>query len=953
MRCLDDLEVLDYVEQRIDEASSAGIRAHLDACDNCLTLVTELAQGTPARATIGRYRIETVVGTGAMGIVYEAVDPQLDRRVAIKVLRTPGDTGGHDRLLQEARAIAQISHPNVIAVYDAGVADHEVFIAMELIRGRTLRAWAGERARGWAEIVETVALAGRGLAAVHAAGLTHRDVKPDNVLVASTGDRTLITDFGLVRVDARAGALEHALAVTQTGAVVGTPAYLAPEVIDGTTDADPRADQFSFCVMLHELLAGERPFGGASLAELRAAIDRGPPAIARVPATISAAVARGLAVDPAARWPSIDALVAQLVRATRPNHARWLVTGGVAIATIAAIGGVLATRGNAAPHCDAGASTVAAVWNSAIRERLAGAFAHTNLSYAASAAVAVATSIDRYATQLAAGYDDACAATHERQAQSEALLDVRVQCLDRRRGELAALLAVLATSDVLHVDTATSAVAGLVSPDVCADSELLAKTEPMPDAPALRLQVEATAGELARVKALSDAGHYADAMTLGVTVAATAARLGYPPLIAEAEQQRARTAIDLQQWAEAKAALEAALVAAERGRHHRLRGDVHLALAYLATKRNEPEQALVQVDLAGAIVDGLGGVTQNRARVADYRGQALTMLGRLDDAKRALDSAVELYTTSEGPDTISLANPLTNLAYVAHERGDVAGAVKLLTRVLELQQRALGADHPRVGIAHVNLAFNLSAADQLAEAERHAEAARTLLTRAGLTTSEPYAQASRALVDILRRRGEYGKAEQVARAVVASLEKLHGPATPPVASAMSDLAAVLSSQGRHGEALAIRAEVLAINQRTLPPQHPDVVATMIDHADSLTALARWSDALAAYEQAAPLADGPEMPPYLAIAARLGRGRCLVELGRGGAAVKPLREALTRNAEPAGTDDLRLRGWTEFVLARALPAGPEATKLLAAARADATTLHDPELGAALATWSRRR
>jgi len=296
-------------------------------------------------STIGRFQVLRVVGAGGMGVVYAARDPQLDRTVALKLLR-PAQLGpaSQQRLLREAQAMARLQHPNVLAVYDAGVHASQVWIAMEYEGGGTLGDWLRAAPRRWSEVVEVLAQAGRGLAAAHAAGLVHRDFKPANVLVG--GGRIRISDFGLARLgeealaDVERTADEHAGALaepmTRTGVVLGTPAYMAPEQLAGG-QASARSDQFAFCVVLFEALHGHRPFRGDDLAQLREALQRG--AIVRstrpVPRRLQALLGRGLQVDPERRFASMDALLAELarVRGDRSWYAPLtaLVAGGLSL----------------------------------------------------------------------------------------------------------------------------------------------------------------------------------------------------------------------------------------------------------------------------------------------------------------------------------------------------------------------------------------------------------------------------------------------------------------------------------------------------------------------------------------------------------------------------------------------------------------------------------------------
>jgi predicted Ser/Thr protein kinase len=272
--------------------------------------------------TFGRYTLVERIGAGAMGVVYKADDPGLGRRVALKLLHKP-DAALTDRLIREARSMAQVNHPHVVQVYDAGVSEGSTYIAMELVTGKSLRAWQQDR-HTIPEILEMYVAAGRGLAAAHAAGIVHRDFKPDNVLVGGDG-RVRVTDFGLASArpsedsDIPVGELE----LTHSGMVLGTPAYMAPEQFTGG-NVDPRTDQFNYCVALYEALYGQRPFPGKSFDELGDNVCDGkirpaPPGT-RVSRELRAIVLRGLAVRPGDRYPTMDALLDEL---GRDRTRRW------------------------------------------------------------------------------------------------------------------------------------------------------------------------------------------------------------------------------------------------------------------------------------------------------------------------------------------------------------------------------------------------------------------------------------------------------------------------------------------------------------------------------------------------------------------------------------------------------------------------------------------------------
>jgi tRNA A-37 threonylcarbamoyl transferase component Bud32 len=293
----------------------------------------------------GRYRLEHALGAGGMGVVHAAFDPDLERRVALKVLRREHyDDVASERLRREAKAMAKLSHPNVVTVHEVSAIDGRDYIAMELVEGGTLADWLRSEPRRPRDIVAAFVAAGRGLAAAHAAGIVHRDFKPHNVLRARDG-RVAVTDFGLARhvelpVDPAAETVKLAKAspapassLTSTGSVLGTPSYMAPEQWSGAA-VGPAADQFAFCVALWEALTGERPFRGANLDELRAQIERGPAAIAasKLPRRLRAPLRRGLDPDPRARWPSMEALLDRLERATSRRTIVFVVAGAIAIA---------------------------------------------------------------------------------------------------------------------------------------------------------------------------------------------------------------------------------------------------------------------------------------------------------------------------------------------------------------------------------------------------------------------------------------------------------------------------------------------------------------------------------------------------------------------------------------------------------------------------------------------
>jgi predicted Ser/Thr protein kinase len=347
------------------------------------------ASGVPVLGdTLGRYRLERELGAGGMGVVHAAFDPDLERRVALKVLRTAQGGEARQRLLREARALARLTHANVVTVHEVGSANGRDYVAMELIEGETLADWLKAAPRSEAEIIGAFSAAGRGLAAAHAAGLVHRDFKPHNVLRRKDG-RIVVTDFGLARGIEVALELETTLrakgqaqpaaadntpsslsGLTETGSVLGTPAYMAPEQWSGDS-VGPAADQFAFCVALWEALAGERPFRGATLEALHAQVRRGPRELddSKLPRRLRAPLKRGLDPEPARRWPNMDALLAAVSRAERPRGVLLMIAGAALAATgvgYAVVASDDADSTLAVPTCELPVLEPAEVWSTAI-----------------------------------------------------------------------------------------------------------------------------------------------------------------------------------------------------------------------------------------------------------------------------------------------------------------------------------------------------------------------------------------------------------------------------------------------------------------------------------------------------------------------------------------------------------------------------------------------------------
>ena len=319
-----------YLARQLDAAQRAQFERHLAGCGLCRGVVRLLGPqigitsgSGSARAddsigpTFGRFHIERRAGAGAFGTIWVAHDPEIDRKVALKILAA--DAAPADAAVLEARALGRIVHPNLVTVFEVGEAESRPYLVMEWIDGVDLRRWSGRR-DGWRDILEALLQAGRGLAALHGVGVLHGDFKPANVIVDQAG-RVRVVDLGLARFaalpsadESREDPREEHDEVTR---VAGRPAYMAPELWH-RHPAHEGSDQFSYCVTLFECLYGVRPFVGDTATELLEAMTNGDVALRRgarrVPGWLRAVIERGLAPVPTARWPSMRALITALER---------------------------------------------------------------------------------------------------------------------------------------------------------------------------------------------------------------------------------------------------------------------------------------------------------------------------------------------------------------------------------------------------------------------------------------------------------------------------------------------------------------------------------------------------------------------------------------------------------------------------------------------------------------
>jgi len=779
-----------------------------------VTTTAALIECEPLRrgATLGRYTVLGLVGRGAMGDVYAAFDPRLDRKVAVKLVRARAVDGGAEdgrlRLLREAQTIAKLSHPNVVVVHDVGTIDESVFIAMEYVDGFTVTGWLLAGRRTMAEILAVYRAAGRGLEAAHREGLIHRDFKPENVMIGR-GGQVRVMDFGLARQvldgpesqdaverglaslsgrgdDAASGGPSLAPEVgidldatmqlstgesgggaraarsvsssptafdarlTQTGAILGTPAYMSPEQFQGRT-TDARTDQFSFCVALYEALYGRRPFEGNTVAALTRQVLAGKvadaPRESKVPARLRRALLRGLSVDPGARWPSMTALLDALSHDTGRVWRRVATAGAVAIGAVLVAATISSWRAAHAPPpiCGAGADKLADIWEagSSETERKAAvrrAFQRTGKPFASEAFSTVRGALDRYAGAWKTMYEEACQATHVRGDQSAEVMDLRMSCLDERRGRLQALVGVLAEANGAVVENAAGAVNALPNLERCADVALLRTVTMPPEGADAQARLAELRRDLARVEAMGNAGRCDPGLAAGRELVAEARKLGYGPLVARAYNALASSSAGCLEAGETIVLYKEALRAAVSSRDDEAAVTAALGAARLLASSSgggAAHEARDWLELGRAILR----LPRGDQRLLELRALAVEglVLRREGDAGRAIEvltDALALARRTLGQDNLEVATALADVGEAMQAAGQLEQSVTFIDQARRLAARLLGEGHSQVALYIAGRSRVLSTLGMHVEALEDAQHAMAIWRAAGVSAAQ-------------------------------------------------------------------------------------------------------------------------------------------------------------------------------------------------------------------------
>jgi tetratricopeptide (TPR) repeat protein/tRNA A-37 threonylcarbamoyl transferase component Bud32 len=817
---------------------SLGAASDRDTLASADTLAPVDAAAPLARGTaVGRYVVLEELGAGAMGRVYAAYDPVLDRRIALKILRVDPriDRRGRarERMLREAQALAKLAHPNVVAVHDVEAHDDGVAIAMEFVDGVDARKWLRAEQHSWREVVDLYRAAAAGLAAAHAAVIVHRDFKPDNVMIGKDG-RVRVVDFGLARADEPTSDASEASGhiradTTATRGITGTPAYMAPEQHAGGPGGQA-SDQFALCVSLFEGLWDLRPFDGDSLVSLSHAVLEGRmqpiPSGSDVPGFVRHVVLRGLATEPGERFADMNALIDALGRDPSRTRRR-IALALVGFAMLGGLGWLAISREPAAAPCRDAVDRIAGVWDDGVRTRVDDAFVASALPYARRAADDTRARLDAWAQRWTTAWTASCEDTRVHGTQSERVLDLRSACLLARRGELAAVTDLLARADVQVVERADRVVGALVDPERCGDVEaLLAEVEP-PSDPAVRAEVETLDREVAAVHALMEAAKYEEALEASRTLEPRAQATAYVPAISRLSLEKGVLEDKLGDSKSAELSLADALFAAIRGRDDRTAARAASELVYVVGAQLERiDEGLAWARHAEAYVDRLGDPLA-RARLLNNRALVLSDARRFAEAEADLRTALELRERHLGVDHFEVATTLGNLGIMIEEQARWDEAVAVYERALATMERALGPQHPRVAVQLTNLCELLGRTGQGRRGVELGERALAIF-RAALPPDHPHIRS--ALLNLAAasyEAGDFPRSLEHSRAALEHAERTLGPDHSEVAVAAHDVGAISYKLQDFATARTYLERSIAIWE-TIDPNHPELADALLN-----------------------------------------------------------------------------------------------------------------------------
>lgn len=816
--------------------------------------------------TVGRYVLVREIGSGGMGVVYEARDPKLQRAVAIKLIRPRGLVPGSEAsaralLLREARSMAALSHPNVLPIYDVGTEGRDVFLAMELVHGSTLRQWLRARTRSMDEIVSVLASAGHGLQAAHAAGLVHRDFKPSNVLVAD-GGRVFVMDFGLARGVTSAsggpttspdrGGSVSGDTSTQTGFAVGSPAYMSPQQHRGARP-DPKADQWSFCVALHEAVYGALPFAETTIDALRVSIDRGlgPLPKGPVPANVRRVIRTGLRADPQARFSTMAELLAVLQPRARGRGVRW--AGAIVVAGGAAAG-LVAVPQQPAGGCDDALERGHTIWNDARRAELA---AHAQTSappWAPHVLRRTLASIDGYHAQWAEQQQEVC---HSVDSAEAALVSARLRtaCLRTRVSGLGEALGVLGDLDGRAAVRAPSTIATLPRLADCDAIDRLADSQ-RPGDPSDTPAAAGVVRGLQRAQALRSVGEYSVALSTAVNARTEAEAMGATRLSVQLMKLMGSLYGDLGRFDESAAVLEEAVHTAEAAHLDREAARAAIVALFTEARAARLDEAKRWAGFARAKLETIGDDGTLRSELLVRLSDAADMQGDYPEAERL---AVQAQALAKGVrDPYGYASTLLPVARAHSRAGRLDAAQETQRAALRIVERSFGPDHPEALKIRGSMAALANRAGDHAWARDEIEATLPQLRAVYGDRSQPVALALGNLSSAYRGLGESERGLAINLEALAMRREVLGDGQR-VALNLYNVGAHLAEMGRLDESIATYQESIEMWSASAGATHPMLLHPLEGLAEVLLLAERPGDAATQLERAMEVHEANETP----------------------------------------------------------------------------------------------
>lgn len=804
----------------------------------------ELEAGTLVADT---FRVERKLGEGGMGVVYLVHDVKLERPVALKLQRKESGQSTL-RMAREARAMARLSHPNVVPIHEVGQHEGQLFIAMEYIPGGTVRQWL-ETPRSWREIVDLFLQAGHGLAAAHAIELVHRDFKPDNVMVGEHG-RARVADFGLARTivtkqddgDAEHNARSSAVSndrrsvtglesrpgssssserasilsnkLTQTGAAVGTMAYMAPEQWGGA-ELDARADQFSFCVALFEALCGVRPFAGRSAGPLLYNIQSGqirdPLPGRRVPRRILKILRRGLAPDSESRFPSMLVLLRKLDR--QPVSRRRVAVSLVALGVATVVGAAVSTE-EAVDPCEAGVAEMRSLWTPAIENELQDAAEATGKPHAVDALDRALRPLSSYADQWANAYKSACESTHVRKEQTQSTFELVAACLAERRQAFEGVVGELRSGELAKLESSVGAVTSLPYLEPCTNPSALGQLDPLPSDAEARGSLLKLRAEIQALPEQASDMDYEDGIARAQGLLDRAKAIGYRPTIGRARlvivgvQTRARRITSDDQ---VRKAFNDALAS----------GDYHLAAdaAARSVEFYAPEDA-PEAHRWGStgttLLDKIGASKSAYLRLLRAEAVAYGMAKDLEHAEPVFREIIDSLT-AEDPEDPKLARAYADLAVTLANQGEFEAAATSFEEAHARTIQAKGSRHPDGALALANVARIRLRLGERRVAIGLFEEARARLAAAYGDEYPEVARLDNDLADLYAGSGEMNRAIALLEHAIKVMRTTDGHRLPERFEAEVLYSQLLAETGRDSEAAdALKVTIETIRELGMP-----------------------------------------------------------------------------------------------------------------------------------------